>query len=412
VTTAACSGGGGGGSGSANVYVSTAGSDSTCVRGDASKPCLSLNKAFAVASCGDTVSVADGSYGTQTISGAKACSSSTPVKFVAASGQPVFSNVAVRTSFVWIEGMKVPHSLTATSVGTWTVAAASPALPSAVSYVTLKNDEGGNFYIYGEHIDLLGGSYGGFNSCLTGDEDLGDIWQQSDSSGNYYASSYVTLDGVTIHDGTDNGNMCSGYPNSGVHVDALQILGGHHITIRNSFFYNCPTSCIIGSGFRTGEDNYLIENNFFEQEEHPGATLNFSYSSAGDPPTGANMVIRYNTTNGSIATGCVSGSAGCWNVYANVAANANCGPMSTWSYNIVFDGSCTGGTGSKRCTPAFVGPTPHSVFGSSTVPNFHLAATDVCAVDAGDASRAPATDDDGDARPKGAAPDTGADEAR
>ena len=37
VTTAACSGGGGG---AANVAVSTSGSDSTCVRGDLSKPCL------------------------------------------------------------------------------------------------------------------------------------------------------------------------------------------------------------------------------------------------------------------------------------------------------------------------------------------------------------------------------------
>ena len=57
-STLACSGGGGGGT--ANVYVSTSGSDSTCVRGDSSKPCASFNKAFQIAATGDVVEVAGG----------------------------------------------------------------------------------------------------------------------------------------------------------------------------------------------------------------------------------------------------------------------------------------------------------------------------------------------------------------
>src|SRR5262249_7579646 len=160
-----------------------------------------------------------------------------------------------------------------------------------------------------------------------------------------HASSYVTFDGVTVHDGTDNGNVCGS--SSGPHVDALQILGGHHVTIRNSFFYNCPTSCIIGSGFRTGEDNYLIENNFLQKDANPGATLNFSYSSPGDPPTGPNMVIRYNTTNGTIAAACVSGSPGCWDVYGNIMADAYCPQLATFENNVVMNGQC----GGKTCTP-------------------------------------------------------------
>ena len=64
VTTSACSGGGGG---AANVAVSTSGNDSTCVRGDLSKPCLSLSKAYSLAQGGDRISVGCGSYGGQSI---------------------------------------------------------------------------------------------------------------------------------------------------------------------------------------------------------------------------------------------------------------------------------------------------------------------------------------------------------
>jgi chitodextrinase len=398
VSTAACSAPSG-----AGVYVSTGGNDSTCVRGDQSRPCATLNRAFTVASCGDIVSVSDGTYGSQTISTGKSCSPSTPVRFVAASGRPSFAEVTVKTSYVWIEGMRVPHSLSSSSVGFWNVSAPSGQSPSAASYVTLKNDEGGGLFIVGEHVDVLGGSYGGFSACLTGQEDLTRIWQQTDASGTYRASSFVTFDGVTIHDGTDGGNICGG-----MHVDALQILGGHNITIRNSRFLNCPTSCIIGSGFRTGEDNYLIENNFFQDVEHPGASVNFGYSASGDPPTGANMVIRYNTTNGVISTGCTSGSPGCWSVYGNIAAAASC-VSGTWSRNVIFNGSCTGG-GGKQCTPTFVGPTPRSSYGSATVPNLHLSAGDTCAKNAGDPTRYPSTDIDGNQRPAGGSPDAGADE--
>lgn len=83
--------------------------------------------------------------------------------------------------------------------------------------------------------------------------------------------------------------------------------------------------------------------------------------------------------------------------------------MSTWEYNVVADGSCSAG-GGKAGTPAFIGPTPQSSYGSSTVPNFHLAANDTVALGAGDPARYPATDYDGNARPQRAAPDAGADE--
>ena len=69
-STAACSGGG-----TANVFVSTSGNDSTCVRSDSSKPCLSFSKACAIAQPGDVVQVNNGTYAAQTIAG---CVKSSP----------------------------------------------------------------------------------------------------------------------------------------------------------------------------------------------------------------------------------------------------------------------------------------------------------------------------------------------
>ena len=44
--------------------MSPSGNDSTCVRGDSSKPCATPAKAWSIAQAGDTVGVADGMYGT------------------------------------------------------------------------------------------------------------------------------------------------------------------------------------------------------------------------------------------------------------------------------------------------------------------------------------------------------------
>ena len=50
-----------------SVWVSTTGNDSTCVRGDNAKPCKSFDRAYAIAQLGDTVEVAGGDYGDQTL---------------------------------------------------------------------------------------------------------------------------------------------------------------------------------------------------------------------------------------------------------------------------------------------------------------------------------------------------------
>src|SRR5579864_1282508 len=60
-----------------NVWVSTTGNDSTCVRNDQTKPCVTFQKACSIAQGGDIVSVANGSYGPQVVT----CTPSSNVTF-------------------------------------------------------------------------------------------------------------------------------------------------------------------------------------------------------------------------------------------------------------------------------------------------------------------------------------------
>ena len=49
------------------MWVATNGSDATCVRGNQSFPCLTLNRGYQIAQGGDEILVRAGSYGNQTI---------------------------------------------------------------------------------------------------------------------------------------------------------------------------------------------------------------------------------------------------------------------------------------------------------------------------------------------------------
>jgi hypothetical protein len=88
----------------ANVYVSTTGSDSACARNDSTKPCASFNKAYSISQGGDTVEVAAGTYGSQSIPAASKGTS--VVTFAPASGASVtLSDLSIDASYVEVQGM-------------------------------------------------------------------------------------------------------------------------------------------------------------------------------------------------------------------------------------------------------------------------------------------------------------------
>ena len=108
------------------------------------------------------------------------------------------------------------------------------------------------------------------------------------------------------------------------------------------------------------------------------------------------MVVRFNSL--TLGMGWLGGSVRNVTLNSNVIAEqpGNCA-NATWRYNVVGSGSACGGL---RAATGFKSP-PHDL---------HLV-SGAAAISAGDPTSHPATDIDGDARPKGARPDAGADES-
>jgi hypothetical protein len=255
-------------------------------------------------------------------------------------------------------------------------------------------------YIVAENVSVIGGEYGGFDACDTKyPEDVIQIWQTYPGG---QASSYVTIDGVKIHDITDHNNLCSGTPGAGRHVDCMQVLAGHYITVRNSQFYNCATSDILMRPYKDTLDNITIENNFFQRVMNPGNVVLIGDSS---DTVGGTNVIRYNYLAG---VGTAARYTGSLQVYGNIIENNYACQNGTWSYNVFMGSSVNCGTNYVHGNPSFVGPTPSPSYLNGIIPNYRLNADDTVAKDRGDPTRYLSTDIDGKNRYTGSAADAGA----
>lgn len=368
------------------LSVTRTGSDSNACT--AAAPCASFNRAFAVAAGGDVVQVGAGSYPSQSISGTAKGST---VTFQPVTGATVtLSGLSVSTSFVEVDNMAATGGCDSEPAG--------GGNPSAATHNTFKNLACQSWFIVGQDILVSGGSVGPYDACSgSGPEDGVDIWQNSN-----VASSRITFDGVKIHDITDHGNECSGTSRSGSHVDCMQILAGHFITVRRSQFYNCPTSDIIARPFQDTLNDIIIENNFMEEVVSPGAALNLGNST--DKISGTN-IVRYNVIQSASV---IFGQGGTVDIYGNIIATGSCQAGTTFEHNVFnpsWSASC--GTGAKKAAPSYVGPNPSPAYLTGAVPNYRLTASDTVAKDAGD-PRFPSTDIDGNPRPVGAAADAGA----
>jgi hypothetical protein len=305
------------------------------VRGDLSRPCASFNRAYALAQCGDLVSVSSGSYGKQAIADTSRSCSGNPVTI---KGSATVLKIQLGTTGQqWGFSSDGPDDLVIDGFKlTWGIEAWSDA-----ANVTVQNVDGGSFFVQGPTNLALknsdwgpctpSGSYNGqFSACrhyFEGDPNSGQP--------RLLAGSNILLENNTFHDMVIDV--------SGAHWECLfmNVVGLSNVTFRGNSFSNCETDAIsIGNGGSSSNisGNWVFENNTIGA--CPGGTaggngpycVNFT-----GIPWAANVNFRNNTFVVGEYLGC---EAGCGS-YPGLTVSGNtfgagtvCIPGATYLDNI------------------------------------------------------------------------------
>ena len=397
-STLACSGGTSPPpSGSASVLVSPSGNDSTCVRGDLSKPCATLNRAYRAAQRGDLVEVAGGNYAAQpnVVYDASKDSGSGVVTIAAAAGQtPNLGDLDVNGArHLELKGLTVGTIRVINYDGNATSCNGSQD-------VTLRNLTGSLFYVVGYvcNTNIIGGSYG---PSVDAHPIIGECGCGTVNPGPHD----TVVDGVRVHD-------ISSSHTAGVHTECMQIGVGNYgsssttnVTIRDSKFGPCPadsggSQTVTGGVAMGGLRGFTVfENNWIG----PGTNIGLALSHQID-----NLTVQYNSStrevafNNDYATVCGSG-CGPYTFRANYMSmnpSACSTAKTTYAYN-VWQGATCGSTDTNIAGFNFV-----------DAANFDLhLSPSANAINKGDPANYPTTDMFGTARPLGGRADAGAQEA-
>lgn len=349
----------------ANRYVAPNGSDArSCT---SSAPCRSLNRAYRVARPGDTVIVRGGSYGSQTIAlDPRKARSTRKVVFRPATGARVsLSYLSVAARRVGLRSMKTNG---------WYVR------PGA-RYVTLSriHSHGPVFITSASNISVVGGQVEHVGSRASSDSQI----KASNTSG-APSPRKILIRGVNFHHWARTSNG---------HIECLQIGAADGITLRNNRFSGCATHDIFINSFggTMVVRNLVIENNFF------GQTLDGFYSLSIRAGTSGNILVR----NNSAVQGMYIDPARNTRVFSNLAPASSgfCRSGIVFRSNVWRGARCH----SSDRNVASLG------FINGRVLNLHLLPR-AAAINRGYRASYPSRDIDGQRRPRGGAPDAGADE--
>jgi hypothetical protein len=328
-----------------------------------------------VASPGHTVEVAAGSYPGQTINPDATKTSDVDVLF-----RPAVGAAVTVTGEIWVRGKHFEmRDMTITEL----------QFPREADDVTIRN-------VYNEGVWMAGPS----NISIIGGEITCGYCPYHPHLQNGGADSRpptnILFDGVYFHDW---------HSVNGEHTECLQIGGGDGITIRNSVFKYCgtgndglgATAALFIGFFDFGGPvtrNILVENNFLYRSGNP-YTIQM-----GDLH---NLDLRYNSIVGPIIIFDRQGPGTGMDIIGNIMGFSGCtaegnGVPINWRYNVMQGGTC--GVGDRNAPAGY----------TDVNNNLHLASGSA-AINAGDPTSYPSRDIDGQNRPIGAAPDSGADEA-
>lgn len=380
----------------ATRFVKVGGSDSgSCT---AQSPCGSFNRAYEVASPGEIVDVAGGTYPTQRIEYDSSKTSADDVYFrpVAGASVKINGDIFAYGSHVTFIGMQagdteVPYDG-----------------PADVNDVTFYGMDARNFTIdSGRQVSIIGGDYGPASSCggSFGGGNNG-IRMNREVDGAKVAPADILIWGADIHD-------VQSYDLVECHIECLIVGGGQNITVRGSRFWNCSIFDIFLQPFNGPISGVTLENNWFATPTDPNGKANsgraVEFSPGPTPRPWRDILIRHNSANTAINLNDGTPNPGLESVsvVGNLAeAPVNCykGPGVTYRDNAWFGGGvCDPSDISLGSAPPFVRRSDHGDL------DYHL--TGGPAVDSVPASVSNLADDiDGQQRPDGAARDAGSDE--
>jgi hypothetical protein len=372
-------------------FVSPAGDDGGACT--AAAPCRSFDRAYHVASPGEVVQIAGGSYPDQTF---------TPDSGKSGTGCESAGSIAACVNFQPAPGAVAALDGLGFGVGGRALGpagiaifaapdrqltvASSTAFFQAREIVTVGISQR-NLYIAGsDDVTIRGGDVGG---VVAPDGTHPEI-QRVYGTNPLIVPTNLTIEGVYFHD------INTSHPTA--HTDCLQIENGVGIVLRGNRFERCGSVGLrMSYGVDTGvapPTNVVIENNVFG----PCADIPLSrcFFSA-QPGQGINVVVRNNTSPQAFQPADSASQAQGVSYFGNVAAGVACQSGVTYSHNVWQQG---------RCSPADRQASSLG-FVNAAAGDYRLAPGSP-AIDFGDPASFPPIDIDGVARPKGAGPDAGA----
>jgi hypothetical protein len=355
----------------ASLFLSPSGSDSNpCTQ---AAPCRSVDRGYRVAQPGQTVELAAGSYGAQSIALDGSKTSSTDVVFRPVAGaSATLGWTEIRSSHITFENLRF-----ADGWRTW----------NGVSDFTFRSTSGRKMMMYGtREVSVLGGDYGPSHNEYS--------FISSPGPGQGDPAS-ILIDGVRFHDYTRD---------AGRHTECLHVAAANGITIRNSRFERCAVMDLfftLNVNSASAPSSVLLENNFFGPPVggYYSVLFDHDYDANGQAIPWRNVTVRHNSFGHQWTIESGSNAVTNVTVSANAGVLANCRAGVAYSRNVWQGRSC----GASDRNVASTG------FRDAAALDYHLAAGSP-AIDAGDAGSFPAMDIDGHTRFAGAAPDAGADE--
>jgi hypothetical protein len=372
-------------------YLSPTGNDSNpCTQ---SQPCKSLGRGYEVASAGDTVEIAGGTYnGDQTIYRDASKTSSTDIIFRPAAGAS-----ANFTGEINLSGshMTMDGSTGSLQIHNFEIEVQNLSDPPTDD-VTLKYIDamhGQSQVQTARNITLSHMKLGGTQD---GTDALRLISDDNDNSGSSDDPQNIIIEDSEI------GNL---FRPGDEHPDCVAVSGGINITFRRNKVWHCATQ-----GFYMIEElggnisNVTIENNWFGDCDTPGDNATCYNSVIVDRGTMENIVVRYNSfatnVNGGGFRSTGTSPSSIVYVYGNAGEGPSCDePGTTYDHNVWSN---------AKCSSTDVQADPGFVKSSGADFNLHLSSANSPAIGKGDSSRFPSTDFDGQTRTS--PPDAGADE--